>query len=422
MRKLVLLFFISINIFGQRISSKKISRLINKNPVFSKAHVSVAVQPLGSNKKIKGVLFSKYMTPASNIKLLTFLGAIQTFDSIPIINYSYYNKKLHIKSTGYPLLFHPKYPDYDLEKFLNAYENIIYHSTKVNLPRFGNGWAWDDYPFYFSAQTSVFPIFGNVARFNKVNDKVLVYPSVFKITENRSLNNNIIRSEIANTFIINPQKYRIKDSVYIPFKTSEKLTSRLLNNGLDSNVTIDLAALLTYKVLYSKNTKRLYEAILKDSDNLISESLLLMVGKELNDNFSTEDAINKLKKDWSSWTPDPLLWYDGSGLSRYSMLTPRSIIAVLQKIHDQIGFKEIQSLFPAGGQSGTIKNYYKKGKTPFVYAKTGTLRNNHNLSGYIVSKKGNSYVFSIMVNHYLKPTNEIRLAIGEILDYIYNKG
>ena len=147
-----------------------------------------------------------------------------------------------------------------------------------------------------------------------------------------------------------------------------------------------------------------------------------MVGKELNDSFSIIDAINKLKKDWSSWTPDPLLWYDGSGLSRYSMLTTRSILAVLQKIHDQIGFKEIQSLFPAGGQSGTIKNYYKKGKRPFVYAKTGTLRNNHNLSGYIVSKKGNSYVFSIMVNHYQKPTNDIRLAIGEILDYLYNKG
>ena len=91
MRIFYLFLFITSSIFSQRISSNKISRLINKNPVFSRSHVSVAIQPLGFNKKIKGVKFSKYMTPASNIKLLTFLGAVQTFDSIPIINYSFFN-------------------------------------------------------------------------------------------------------------------------------------------------------------------------------------------------------------------------------------------------------------------------------------------------------------------------------------------
>ena len=423
MRIFYLFLFITSSIFSQRISSNKISRLINKNPVFSRSHVSVAIQPLGSNKKIKGVKFSKYMTPASNIKLLTFLGAVQTFDSIPVINYSFFNKELHISSTGYPLLFHPKYPDYDLEKFLNSYEKIIYHQSKSNIPRFGSGWAWDDYPFYFSAQTSIFPLFGNVTRFIKNdNNKILAYPSMFNISENKSLENSVMRSELSNSFIMNPQKFILKDSVYVPFKTSEKLIIRLLNHGLDSNVFLDLKPLSTYKVLYSKKTKRIYEAILKDSDNLISESLLLVIGKELNDSFSTLEAINQLKKNWNSWIPDPLLWFDGSGLSRYSMITPRTIVSVLQKIHNQIGLKGIQSYFPAGGHSGTIKDYYKKGETPFIYAKTGTLKNNHNLSGYLVSKKGNWYVFSIMVNHFDKPTKDIRLAIGDIVEYIYNKG
>jgi len=423
MRIFYLFLFITSSIFSQRISSNKISRLINKNPVFSRSHVSLAIQPLGSNKKIKGVNFSKYMTPASNIKLLTFLGAVQTFDSIPVINYSFFNKELHISSTGYPLLFHPKYPDYDLEKFLNSYEKIIYHQSKSNIPRFGSGWAWDDYPFYFSAQTSIFPLFGNVTRFIKNdNNKILAYPSMFNISENKSLDNSVMRSELSNSFIMNPQKFILKDSVYVPFKTSEKLIIRLLNHGLDSNVFLDLKPLSTYKVLYSKKTKRIYEAILKDSDNLISESLLLVIGKELNDSFSTLEAINQLKKNWNSWIPDPLLWFDGSGLSRYSMITPRTIVSVLQKIHNQIGLKGIQSYFPAGGHSGTIKDYYKKGETPFIYAKTGTLKNNHNLSGYLVSKKGNWYVFSIMVNHFDKPTKDIRLAIGDIVEYIYNKG
>lgn len=423
MRKFILIFFITSSIFSQRISSNKISRLINKNPVFSRSHVAVAVQPLGSDKKIKGVMFSKYMTPASNTKLLTFLGAVQTFDSIPIINYSFFNKELHISSTGYPLLFHPKYPDDNLEEFLNSFKKVIYHHGQSDLPRFGSGWAWDDYPFYFSAQTSILPLFGNVALFIKNNNnKILAYPPLFKISDDRSLNNSIIRSESTNSFIVNSQKVLQRDSIYIPFKTSEKLTASLLNYGLDSNVINSTAPLLTYKVLYSKNSKRIYEAILKDSDNLISESLLLMISKELNDSFSTLEAINQLKKDWSSWIPDPLLWFDGSGLSRYTMMTPRTIVSVLQKIHNQIGLKGIQSYFSAGGKSGTIKEYYKKGETPFVYAKTGTLRNNHNLSGYIISRKGNWYVFSIMVNHFENPTKEIRLAIGDLLEYLYNRG
>ena len=207
-----------------------------------------------------------------------------------------------------------------------------------------------------------------------------------------------------------------------PFKTSKKLTLELLNQNLSSEVEISLDKLQSYNVLYSNDPSKIYSAILKSSDNLVAESLLLMIGKELNDDFSAINTINSLKRKWKSWTPDPVIWHDGSGLSRYSMVTPRTLVAVLQKIYTQIDIEGIKKYFAAGGKSGTIKNYYKKAETPFVYAKTGTLRNNHNLSGYIVSKKGNWYVFSIMVNHFESPTNQIRLAIGDILEYVYKRG
>ena len=422
MRKLIILFFISSNIFSQRISSNKISRIINKNPAFERSHVAVAIQPLGMDKKIKGVSQSKYMTPASNTKLLTFLGSIQTFDSLPIINYSFLNKELHISSTGYPLLFHPKYPDNELETFLNSYKKITYHFDKFYLPRLGPGWAWDDYLFYFSAPPSIFPLFGNVVLGTKNNNKVSFYPSVFEFSENKTLNTSILREESSNHFSYNPQKISRKDSVFIPFKSSKEVTLDLLKYGLNAEVSSDSSPLLTFKVLYSKDLDPIYDAVLKDSDNLISESLLLMISKELNNTFSTPDAIKQLKKDWDSWIPDPVLWYDGSGLSRYTMITPRTLVSVLQKIYKEIGLVEIQNYFSAGGKPGTIKNYYIKGKVPFVYAKTGTLRNNHNLSGYLISKKGNWYSFSIMVNHFEKPTDEIRLAIGDLLEYFYKKG
>jgi D-alanyl-D-alanine carboxypeptidase/D-alanyl-D-alanine-endopeptidase (penicillin-binding protein 4) len=50
-----------------------------------------------------------------------------------------------------------------------------------------------------------------------------------------------------------------------------------------------------------------------------------------------------------------------------------------------------------------------------VYAKTGTLRHNHNLSGYWISSSGNVYVFSVMVNHFTVSTDEVREAISLFL-------
>lgn len=423
MKKLIFVFLIGFNVYGQHISSWKISRIVKKNKLFSKSHVSIAIQRLGSNKKIKGVQSSKYMTPASNLKILTFLAALETFDSLPVINYSLIKKELHIKSTGYPLLFHPKYADNKLEDFLNSYKDITYHSSPSNLPRFGSGWAWDDYPYYFSSQTSVFPLFGNVVRFtNSKKNQILAYPSLFNVIEDKSLTTDVIRYETSNTFKINSLISPLKDSIYIPFKTSEKLVAELLNYRLESEVKYESEDLETYKVLYTKDLKKIYQAILKDSDNLIAESLLLMISKELNDDFSISKTIRKLKNDWISWMPDEALWYDGSGLSRYSMVTPRTLVAALQKTYDKIGLKGVQEYFAAGGESGSIKNFYQKEEGPFVYAKTGTLRNNHNLSGYIVSRKGNWYVFSIMINHFESSTKEIRIAIGDLLNYIHKKG
>jgi D-alanyl-D-alanine carboxypeptidase/D-alanyl-D-alanine-endopeptidase (penicillin-binding protein 4) len=56
-----------------------------------------------------------------------------------------------------------------------------------------------------------------------------------------------------------------------------------------------------------------------------------------------------------------------------------------------------------------------------VYAKTGTLRHNHNLSGYLVLSEEEIYAFSIMVNHHTATTDEIRAGIGSLLEWFEKK-
>ena len=62
------------------------------------------------------------MTPeTSNTKLLTFLGAIQTFNKLPALEYAIESDSIyHFRSTGYPLLFHPLYNDQNLDDFFKS--------------------------------------------------------------------------------------------------------------------------------------------------------------------------------------------------------------------------------------------------------------------------------------------------------------
>jgi D-alanyl-D-alanine carboxypeptidase/D-alanyl-D-alanine-endopeptidase (penicillin-binding protein 4) len=93
------------------------------------------------------------------------------------------------------------------------------------------------------------------------------------------------------------------------------------------------------------------------------------------------------------------------------------LIAVLKKIHHKVGLETIKDYFPKSNISGTLKDY----QLTEVYAKTGTLRHNHNLSGYWISSKGRVFVFSIMVNHFTQPTSEIRKGISQLLKQFQKK-
>ena len=170
--------------------------------------------------------------------------------------------------------------------------------------------------------------------------------------------------------------------------------------------------------MYTGQDQKLYRSVLQESDNLISENLLLMVAKKRLGIFSSEAIITKLYKEWDS-APDDWIWVDGSGLSRYNLVTPRNLIWTLQKLYKLWGTEKIIDYFPEAGVSGTFLNDYGSKKRHRIFAKTGTLRNNHNLSGFIFKlQKTEWYAFSIMVNHHRTETNQVRSGISKLLDIL----
>ncbi len=113
----------------------------------------------------------------------------------------------------------------------------------------------------------------------------------------------------------------------------------------------------------------------------------------------------------------PIQWVDGSGLSRYNLFTPRALVEILALIYGQLSWNEITMIFPTGGVSGTLKNWYP-GNPPYVFAKTGTLSNNHCLSGYIKTNSDRILIFSFMNNNYLSPVSDVKREMQRVLEAV----
>ena len=413
----IILFFNGL-LFGQRISERKLLHKIKKIPQLSRAFVGISISDLDSEKSLASLNEDRYMTPASNIKLLTFLASIQTFSKIPALEYFEENDTItHFRSTGYPLLLHPFYPDNHLFKFFKEKSWLIYHPSNKTPLKFGQGWSWDDFNYYHAAPKSIFPIYGNSVRGVLDGSDLELTPFFNAVKDNST--RNFEREQFKNIFKYNPRQWKTKDTIYRPFIPSDSLFIKFLSDA--TNIHVSFAKQkdsLKWKAFYTGNEELLYKGLLHDSDNGIAEALLLMIANKKEGTFKTEVAIHSLINNWESWLPDKPEWVDGSGVSRYNMLTPRTLVSVLQKINQQIPFETIQSLFPESGISGTLRSYEGLKN---VYAKTGTLRHNFALSGYWVNSKGKRFTFSIMVNHFTESKNQIQKGIAKLLIWLQQK-
>jgi D-alanyl-D-alanine carboxypeptidase/D-alanyl-D-alanine-endopeptidase (penicillin-binding protein 4) len=152
------------------------------------------------------------------------------------------------------------------------------------------------------------------------------------------------------------------------------------------------------------------------SDNFFAEQTLLMVSNERLGYMNDEAIIDTLLATDLKDMPQKPKWVDGSGLSRYNLFTPQSFIYILSKLSKEFGWNRIKNILPTGGE-GTLRSWYIY-DSGFIYAKTGTLSNHCALSGFLITNRGKSLIFSILVNNYQTGANPIRKAVEHFLETI----
>ena len=371
----------------------------------------------------------KYFTPASNIKILSFYTGLKLLkDSIPAINYGIVNDTLYFQGTGDPTFLHPEFSYSKVFDFLKSRsETLVLIPNEVSETAFGPGWAWEDYNYAFSAERADFPIFGNLVTFS-VSEGSDLNISPFYFRSNVQIDSLKSSKRVQRAYLKNQFEIPLFDTSgfrqVVPFKYSSQLAAQLLSDTLKKEVLIKNKFpenISQKQKIYSIPVDSLYKPMLQQSDNFLAEQLLLVAAGEVTDTIQTQKAISYMLENHLNDLPDGIRWVDGSGLSRYNLLTPRSMVHLLTKINREVPRERLLQLFPAGGDSGTLEKDYipPAGKPPYVYAKTGTLNNNHSLSGFLITSKGKFLIFSFMNSNYVVPTTVIKSRMEGVLRNIY---
>jgi len=404
---------------------------ITGSEIFNKSFTGFAIY----NPKAKKMLYQndadKYFTPASNTKILTLYTALEILgDSIPALKYIIKNDSLIFWGTGDPSFLNPYLPDNQkiIEFLKNRTEQLFFSSSNFMDSRFGAGWAWDDYGYSFQPEKSPFPIHGNVVLFKNTPDNkhIEIYPEPFQTLirnapEIGGSTARFKRKESQNIFEYNqrpPSKNGIKKE--IPFHYSDEFFVEILSLVLEKDIKLldyDLTIPSNAKTIYSVPVDDIYKTMMQDSDNFFAEQLLLICSNEVFDTMNTSKVTRYAITEFMKNITDKPVWRDGSGLSRYNLFTPRTMVEILDKIYTSIPEERVFDIFPTGKKEGTMKNWY----APYVHAKTGTLSNKHCLSGYIKTKKGNTLIFSFMHNNYVSSSRPLKEEMEKVLFFIYNK-
>ncbi len=422
----VLFIFSSCNSTHSLFLSKnqKIVKSLRNSVILKNEFTGFVLYNIDKNDYIINYNRNKYFTPASNTKLFTFYTSLNVLnDSLPLLKYFLKNDSLVFWGTGNPLNLNPDFTSnkFTIDFLKNHASHLFYCDDNFQDEKFGSGWAWDDYLYYYQLEKNAFPIYGNRLSISYYNDSVAIYPSFLKnyisyIQDSfdywRPWNeNNFVLGKFPDSTIL--EIPLIIDNEFIKTALKEN-TKKEINDCIYSN--IDSNQIKTLSISFPDS---LYIRLLHQSDNFIAEQLMLMCSFKLFDTLNTKKAIEWSKDNLLPKLNDKCRWVDGSGLSRYNLFSPEDMVYVLKNIYSKLSWNRIIKLLPSAGYSGTLKNSYISIHEPYIWAKSGSLSNNYNLSGYIQTKKGNRYIFSFMNNHFLQKNKDIKKEMEKVFIYIY---
>lgn len=399
---------------------KNIKQYFKKSTVLQDHLTGLTLYDLDQKAYVFNQNQDKYFTPASNTKIWTLFASLNTLsDSMTWMAVQKVDDRDVYFPMGDPTFLHPfmsENPRIDnyFKTAFNTGDTIYMNTDHFQDFRYGQGWMWDDQSYYFQVERSAFPIHANCVKLMPDGDDVSHEPVWTTILAGKEDVKSRYREEYQNVFVI-PKEQDFPS--YMPVVIDrDHYRSYFSSLGLHLEFVYDQFDEKLANIIYSRPMEEVYQFYMDQSDNLIAEQLLLQCSMEKLGYMNTADVIDELMKtEFQKWS-DEWNWSDGSGISRYNLVTPHAMVTAVNAMIDQHGLEEIKNLMPKGGR-GSMSKWYAYDR-PRVFAKTGTVRYCHNLSGIIETKKGNTYTFSFMHNNFNYGSTKIKETMNEVMDII----
>ncbi len=415
-----------------------VTDLLAQEP-FRDAHVGISIYDVAAQKYVYDYQGNKYFVPASNTKIFTlYTGLKYLKDSLEGMRYRENADTFFVYPTGDPTLLHPDFKRQPvIQKLQATKKKVVLVNQGWQEFALGSGWSWDDYNDQYMVERSAFPVYGNMIKWVQVSQKntqpeledsmqtfVFSEPEVnWKVRFKEDTLNRLFhvqRRMAENYFEVSQGREGHKEQL-VPFVTNGlQSATELLKDTVSKEVGIVESdynpAVLT---LYSQPADSLYKIMMYRSDNFFAEQVLLMASFRKFGIMNERTMIDSMLNGVLSGLPQKPTWVDGSGLSRYNQFSPQDFIWILNKLLAEFGLERLKHIFPGSG-NGTLTNYYTK-ESGYIFAKTGTLAGQVALSGYLITRKGKTLTFSVLVNNHAGSAADVRHGVEQFLGEIRNK-
>ena len=174
---------------------------------------------------------------------------------------------------------------------------------------------------------------------------------------------------------------------------------------------------------YSKSLEEIISVLAKKSNNLYARQILLTLGAKIYGEpgtpYNGRRAVENILGRYNLLEKGKTYIENGSGLSRRSKVTAKSLANLLKHGYQHYGHRWMNTLSIAG-IDGTIKRRFATSNVfGRAWMKTGTIKHVANIAGYVEGISGQMYVVVVLVNDTYSAKYGKKLA-NRVIEWVAN--
>lgn len=420
--------------------------------------VGIVIQQANNGDILYYHLADSLFYPASGTKLFSSAAALKKLGKDFRFETNLYAKdqSIYLKFSGDPSLTEKNLDHLIAQLKQRNIKTIKGHFViddhTFATPWYGAGWTWESIPWYYSAPVSSIVINENKANLKILKSKQLNQPisfeygdafpslqfktNVLSVTKEAAQNDCALHVEqhldvyqLGGCWPQERTPFTLQLALQDPSIVAiQAIKQALQNNGIKLKGRIVIGKVPNEAQLIDKHQSpplsELLKTILQDSNNLYADAVTKTLGLSEGHLGSFQHGVTAIKhilNESYNLPVDDYQLFDGSGLSRYTLISPTFIAELLYQLYHDPDFNTFHQALPRAGISGTL-DYRMKSPTlaQRVVAKTGSAKGSSSLSGYLKAKSGKVFIFTVIINQSLEKAENLKLIEDKFCELLYD--